>query len=310
MGSNRTTVLGGIWGKNAADAPTTPVAGTAYGYAGMTQAEIEAGWLFDTVVSSPKLNEVMRRLTGLMYQLERTGILPWCGSIPYLKGAYALGSDDLVYKAESANTNNDPVTSPTYWTVINQVHGKQTFMYTGGNQTFTVPAGVKRIYITACGGGGAGANDTGNATAPSGETTQIMSGTSNHVYYATGGGGGKDGNAGGTGGNGGYSVPAFGSGQSGNYGGGYNDGSGGGNPFGQGGKPANGLHGSGFGGGGSGLGYGSADNNGGGGGGAGFFINYPMDVVPLETITVYVGNKGTATAGAGNGTPGIAFIEW
>ncbi len=70
----------------------------------------------------------------------------------------------------------------------------QTFNYTGGEQTFTVPAGVTSVEVTAVGGHGGSAAASGGAAA---QVTGKLSVTPGETLYVEVGGDGENGSAGG-----------------------------------------------------------------------------------------------------------------
>lgn len=114
--ANRTTVTGGVWAKNAADVPGTPIGGTAYAKSGMSQSDIEAGQKFDRVFPSSDYNEILRRLTTLMDMLEKNGVLPWCATTTYSAGAECKGSNGRTYYSLAGNNaGNDPTATSGYW---------------------------------------------------------------------------------------------------------------------------------------------------------------------------------------------------
>jgi microcystin-dependent protein len=115
--ANRTTVIGGIWADGAINVPDgeQPIVDMTYGKTGIGTTEIEAGWPYKKIQDASAFNEMMRRITTLLTSLEKYGILPWCPSTVYVAGALVFGSDAVIYKALSANTNKDPITETSYW---------------------------------------------------------------------------------------------------------------------------------------------------------------------------------------------------
>ena len=229
----------------------------------------------------------------------------------------AAGANTLFGKIRSIPVKNPPVASIA---VFN----------TPGAFTWTRPAGVTEVFITACGGGGGGGS--GANAGGAGGTTVI-----NSIISLPGGGGGggfngssavggsAGGAGGGRGGNGGAGGAAGASGAGGAAGGGTVIGGGGGSYGGGGG----GSHGTGSGvgvGGGGGFivpssggssagtvggaggagGGGGAGASGGGGGGGGACITRTKHTVS-SNITGTVGGGGS---GGGSGGNGIVIIEW
>lgn len=114
--ANRTVVTGGIWAEGAPNLPSTPAEGVTYANSTLDVPTIQAGWPFATVVHSQNFNEIMRRVTTLLTQLETYGVLPWCATTSYPAGAIAMGADGVAYQSlVSTNLNKDPVLFPTLW---------------------------------------------------------------------------------------------------------------------------------------------------------------------------------------------------
>ena len=66
-----------------------------------------------------------------------------------------------------------------------------TYLYTGGEQTFTVPAGITTLHVVAIGGAGGASAVSGGAAA---QVTADLSVTPGQVLYIEVGGKGKNGN--------------------------------------------------------------------------------------------------------------------
>jgi hypothetical protein len=81
--------------------------------------------------------------------------------------------------------------------------GSQTFNYTGGSQTFTVPSGVTSINLTLYGASG-GTGGQGNNGGTGGQTTGTLAVTPGQVLTIYAGGAGSNGTAAGVGGGAGY----------------------------------------------------------------------------------------------------------
>lgn len=112
---SRTVVTGGIWAENAPNVPISgePTTGVTYANTEITEAEIQSGWPFKTVVNSADANEVLRRLTTLMDMLESLGFLEWSPLTDYIIGSFARGSDNKVYKALLASGPSTATVDPT-----------------------------------------------------------------------------------------------------------------------------------------------------------------------------------------------------
>lgn len=120
--ANRIDEIGGIWALNAPNVPGgTPVQNVTYANTLMDEATINAAWPFSIIVASNNHNEIMRRMTILMVQMEQQGILSYSVLTDYGVGALVMGSDDTLYRAIVANGPAnpplvDPVGNPGTWT--------------------------------------------------------------------------------------------------------------------------------------------------------------------------------------------------
>ena len=125
MPTNRQETLPAVWAEEAEELPISgnPVVGTTYRKEAITPETIQAGWPYATINNSAEFNEVMRTITAMMRLLESWGMLPWSPATVYATGALVMGSNGTIYKALQATTNNDPVSSPTYWGVAFEVSG-------------------------------------------------------------------------------------------------------------------------------------------------------------------------------------------
>lgn len=95
-----------------------------------------------------------------------------------------------------------------------------TYLYTGGEQTFTVPAGVTTLHVVAIGGAGGSSAVLGGAAA---QVTGDLAVTPGQVLYIEVGGKGKDGASGGAGGFNGGAAGGFGGTSAAGGGGGASD---------------------------------------------------------------------------------------
>ena len=124
MPDNRIIQIGGIWAEDAADVPGSPVSETTYADSTLSEAEIQDGWPYDKKVDSSKHNEVMKRLTSLMKQIESWGILPYSILTDYGLGAWVMGSDGIIYKCIQINGPSsalkDPVSFSAFWKSIDE----------------------------------------------------------------------------------------------------------------------------------------------------------------------------------------------
>ena len=222
------------------------------------------------------------------------------------------GSNLSVGVISTANISNNAVTTPK---ISSDVHGlslnqaTSTFN-TAGTFTWVAPAGVTRIIVEACGGGGeggaigsssgAGANSTFNgvivgagANSASGLTGGTTTTTTSSPIVYPGGNGGSSFTSG-------TSSPLYlgGAGNDPYGGGGASDygpaGAGGGNP-----APAGSY----------GAGGGGANSDGGGGAGARKFYTVFSNITPGNSYTVVVGAGGNNGV-AGAGMNGIVIIYY
>ena len=182
-------------------------------------------------------------------------------------------------------------------------HGFQLFTASG---TFTVPKGVDKVYLTGCGGGGAGYGGT-TPTVTAGGATSFGS-----LLTLSGGGAGTataQGASGGFGGQKGWKIAQYY--QSGGLDDNYYYNGGGDSLFGTGGRsysqPATGY----------GAGGGTNSNSvlagdyGGGGGAQCTTMKQAISVIPGQTYTVTIGAGGTNNKiSALNGTAGFLLVEW
>ncbi len=118
--ANRTVEIGGIWAEGAPDVPLEdPIPGTTYANTVITEETINEGWPYTNIITSNDFNEVMRRITLLLSQLESQGVLSYSILTDYVIGALVMGSDGVLYRAIVLNgpssTEVDPVGNPGTW---------------------------------------------------------------------------------------------------------------------------------------------------------------------------------------------------
>lgn len=219
--------------------------------------------------------------------------------------APATATGLLIYNTDENSFN---YYTGTTWVSIGTIQG--TYSNSGAlvfatSGTFTVPAGITKVYVEAWGGGGGGGGSSSGElyNGTSGGTTSFGS-----LLSATGGGGGGKGISG-TGGAGGAGGQGNSLGLNGGAGGtgtcGYYDGEAGISSLSVGGASGTSyLMGAGEGAGGAGGGndYGCA----GGGGGGGGFARAFLAVTPGQQIAVSIGAGGLKAGGAGTQTSGKA----
>ena len=71
----------------------------------------------DRYIESGIFNQIVNLLWDTAMDVARNGILEWHTDQPYVQYARVIGSDGVIYKAQQANTGNDPTTdtSKTFW---------------------------------------------------------------------------------------------------------------------------------------------------------------------------------------------------
>lgn len=162
--ANRIDEIGGIWAKNAPNVPGgTPVQNVTYANTLMDETIIERAWPFSIIVASNNHNEIMRRMTLLMVQMEQQGILSYSVLTDYGVGALVMGSDDFLYRAIVAN-------GPTNLPLVDPVGNPGTWTNTSGGVTEVDTSGL------ATGGPITG---TGTIDVPASSLAQAQAGTDN-----------------------------------------------------------------------------------------------------------------------------------
>lgn len=113
--ANRTIEVGGIWADGAPDVPgggTPPTPLVTYAKSDLSLAEIVAAWPYTKIVDSATHNELLRRLTALMIDLEQGGILNYSALTDYVVGALAQGSNGELYRTLIVNGPASSVVDP------------------------------------------------------------------------------------------------------------------------------------------------------------------------------------------------------
>lgn len=137
---NRITQVGGVWANEAPDVTQTPTSGVTYADSTLNTSDIERAWPFSIIVASNQFNEIMRRMTILLVQMEQQGVLSYSVLTDYPIGAFAMGSDGILYHAlipsGPASTVRDPVGDvSTTWEVAFRLWQKlnNNLYYIDGN---------------------------------------------------------------------------------------------------------------------------------------------------------------------------------
>jgi hypothetical protein len=116
--TDRAFDLPGVWAEDAnTTIPGSPAQNTPYRNAGLDQATVNQGWPFAKIVDSADFNQFLYLSSLMLQQLSAQGVLSWAPAVAYPVGALALGSDMQLYRCIQTSTNNNPTSSPTYWTL-------------------------------------------------------------------------------------------------------------------------------------------------------------------------------------------------
>lgn len=106
-----------IWAENATTTiPGTPTQGVAY--RNTDDSTHDDGYKYLSKAPSDLTNQVLFNLTSALTQLQVHGTLGWSASTAYVAGSICYGSDNNPYVAKQSSTNKDPVSQPTYWTLM------------------------------------------------------------------------------------------------------------------------------------------------------------------------------------------------
>lgn len=117
MSEVRTFNQNTVWASNATTTiPATPTQGVAY--RNTDDSTHDDGYKYLSKAPSDLTNQVLFNLTSALTQLQVHGTLGWNASTSYLAGSICYGSDNKPYVASQASTNKDPVSQPTYWTLM------------------------------------------------------------------------------------------------------------------------------------------------------------------------------------------------
>ncbi len=104
---------------------TRPTIDSIWGSTGLAvdpgSAEINNGWAAE-IPPFETQNFWQKRVDELLQNIEQKGIMEWSTDTTYGIGSWVFASDNDIYKSlTSANTGNDPVSSPTNWKAFNDV---------------------------------------------------------------------------------------------------------------------------------------------------------------------------------------------
>lgn len=117
MSEVRTFNQNTVWASNAKTTiPATPTQGVAY--RNTDDSTHDDGYKYLSKAPSDLTNQVLFNLTSALTQLQIHGTLGWNASTAYLAGSICYGSDNKPYVASQASTKKDPVSQPTYWTLM------------------------------------------------------------------------------------------------------------------------------------------------------------------------------------------------
>lgn len=108
-----------IWGEDAKTTiPNDPILGESYRNTDVLDADVKLGQPYKDKVDSTFYNEVLYRVSSVVRDVERWGILPYSPVVQYQRYARCLGSNGVVYDCIQDCIGIDPVTaanSSTYW---------------------------------------------------------------------------------------------------------------------------------------------------------------------------------------------------
>lgn len=67
------------------------------------------------------MNDVLAKTTAVCVDVNQYGgALPWNSTITYQPGAHIVGSNNILYQANTANLNKDPLSNPTEWSRVSE----------------------------------------------------------------------------------------------------------------------------------------------------------------------------------------------
>ena len=133
MADTRIITIPTTWAKDAPDVTfgVPPVQGITYGKTDLANNDLEHGWQYKVTQDSSIFNELMRRMTGLIIELEQYGVLPWCAETAYKIGGLAIGYNNKVYQAIIDNTDIDPtIPGSTTWRLFGGIFSPGIGSYT------------------------------------------------------------------------------------------------------------------------------------------------------------------------------------
>lgn len=211
------------------------VASLADGFPAITEQPIAAGGL---PPQRKDFNGILHLLSQFAFYQQSGGLFEWADTLDYTTPAMVVGSDGRIYLAlqdsgPGHSGEQDPLTSPEYWIDILAmdgftletsddsdklattafVHsllggsgagfGSRQIFSSAGSASFTVPAGVTRIFAQVWGGGGGGGscvtNGAGGGGGGGGYSEKIITGlTPGATIAVTVGAGGAGGVANGS----------------------------------------------------------------------------------------------------------------
>jgi hypothetical protein len=117
MSEVRTFNQNTIWANNATTTiPATPTQGVAY--RNTDDSTHDDGYKYLSKAPSDLTNQVLFNLTSALTQLQVHGTLGWNSATAYVAGSICYGSDNNPYVAIQTSTNKDPISQPTYWTLM------------------------------------------------------------------------------------------------------------------------------------------------------------------------------------------------
>lgn len=142
------------------------------------KVSLQAGWTPDyelpndnanyRPVGRAEMNGVFNELTEALGEMQLNGFAKWQS----IDGGWPLGAmvshNGVVYQSVDGNNTTEPGTASVAW-VAQLSKGAMKFL---ANGSFTVPAGITRVWVSGCGGGGGG----GGGGASTSTTTGVAGG--------------------------------------------------------------------------------------------------------------------------------------
>lgn len=124
MANERTSEMPGVWAINAVTTiPVAPIPGVAYRLTSTPDSYTTTGAEFDRLADSARWNDAYFRITEVLDEVDKKGILGWNELIAYPGfPSVVRGSDEILYRSTAPSTGVDPVGDGTgTWITLIQV---------------------------------------------------------------------------------------------------------------------------------------------------------------------------------------------